>query len=85
MTPNRPVVLCIMDGWGSSANSALNAVDRAHTPVIDELIAKRARARATRDFDAADAARDALGDMGVSIEDTPDGTIWRLAPTRGTR
>ncbi len=52
---------------------------------INELIAKRARARATRDFDAADAARDALGDMGVSIEDTPDGTIWHLAPRRGTR
>ena len=52
---------------------------------IDELIAKRAKARATSDFDAADAARDALADMGVSIEDTPDGTKWRLAPTRGTR
>ena len=34
---------------------------------------------------AADAARGALAEMGVSIEDTPDGTIWRLAPTRGTR
>ena len=62
--------------------SDMEGVDVAR---IDELIAKRARARATRDFDAADAARDALGDMGVSIEDTPDGTIWRLAPTRGTR
>ena len=52
---------------------------------IDELIAKRSKARATRDFEAADAARDALADMGVRIEDTPDGTIWRLAPARGTR
>ena len=40
MTAKTPVILCIMDGWGSSANSALNAVDRAHTPVIDELIAQ---------------------------------------------
>ncbi|MEC8743323.1 MAG: 2,3-bisphosphoglycerate-independent phosphoglycerate mutase, partial [Pseudomonadota bacterium] len=39
MTAKTPVILCIMDGWGSSANSALNAVDRAHTPVIDELTA----------------------------------------------
>ena len=60
----------------------LEGVDVAR---IDELIARRAEARATRDFDAADAARDALAEMGVSIEDTPDGTIWRLAPTRGTR
>ena len=62
--------------------SDMEGVDVAR---IDELIARRAEARATRDFDAADAARDALAEMGVSIEDTPDGTIWRLAPTRGTR
>ena len=39
MTAKTPVILCIMDGLGSSSNSALNAVDRAHTPFIDELIA----------------------------------------------
>ncbi|MEC7163012.1 MAG: cysteine--tRNA ligase [Pseudomonadota bacterium] len=62
--------------------SDMEGVDVAR---IDALIARRAEARATRDFDAADAAREALAEMGVSIEDTPDGTIWRLAPTRGTR
>ena len=62
--------------------SDMKGVDVAR---IDELIAQRAKARAVRDFDAADAARDALGEMGVNIEDTPDGTIWRLAPSRGTR
>jgi len=61
--------------------SNMEGVDVA---LIDELVAKRAAARATRNFDVADAARDALSDMGVSIEDTPDGTIWRLAPTRGS-
>ena len=52
---------------------------------IDALIATRADARAARDFAAADAARNELAEMGVSIEDTPDGTIWHLAPARGSR
>ena len=39
MTAKTPIILCIMDGWGNSIDSPLNAVDRAHTPVIDELIA----------------------------------------------
>ena len=39
MTVKTPVILCILDGWGSVADSAVNAVSRAHTPVIDELMA----------------------------------------------
>ncbi len=39
MTAKTPVILCIMDGWGNSVDSAVNAVERAHTPVIDELMA----------------------------------------------
>jgi len=43
------------------------------------LIATRASARANRDFTTADAARDELEAMGVIIEDTPNGTLWRMA------
>ena len=39
MTTKTPIILCIMDGWGNSTDSPVSAVDRAHTPVIDELIA----------------------------------------------
>ena len=39
MTNKTPVILCIMDGWGSSLDSAVNAIDRAQTPVIDKLMA----------------------------------------------
>ena len=44
---------------------------------IEALIAKRAQARADKDFAAADNARDALSAMGVEIEDTPNGTVWK--------
>ncbi len=34
----RPVVLCILDGWGERPNGADNAIDRAKTPVWHELM-----------------------------------------------
>ena len=44
---------------------------------IEALIAKRNEARADKDWAAADGYRDQLRDMGVAIEDGPDGTTWR--------
>src|SRR4249920_3376071 len=35
----RPVVLCILDGWGERPPSADNAIDRARTPVWHALLA----------------------------------------------
>jgi len=46
---------------------------------VDALIAARNAARADKNFAEADQIRDQLGEMGVTIEDTPDGTIWRLS------
>ena len=37
--PPRPVVLCILDGWGHRAETANNAIARAQTPVWDRLTA----------------------------------------------
>jgi 2,3-bisphosphoglycerate-independent phosphoglycerate mutase len=34
----KPLVLCILDGWGERANGADNAIDRAKTPVWHALI-----------------------------------------------
>jgi len=44
---------------------------------IDELIKERNNARASKDFKRADDIRSELNDMGIEIEDTGDGTIWR--------
>lgn len=44
---------------------------------IDALVAERDRARRDKDFAKADGIRDRLKQMGVEIEDGPDGTRWR--------
>jgi cysteinyl-tRNA synthetase len=45
-----------------------------------ELIDARERARAARDFAAADRLRDQLAALGVEVTDTRAGTTWRLRP-----
>ena len=45
---------------------------------VEERIAARAQARKSKDFKAADAIRAELAARGVEIEDTPQGTKWRL-------
>jgi len=44
---------------------------------IEGLIKQRNEARAAKDWPAADAARNALTQMGIVLEDGPNGTTWR--------
>ena len=46
---------------------------------IEELIAKRTEARKNRDFKTADEIRDQLKEMGIILEDTPQGVKWTRA------
>lgn len=45
---------------------------------IEDLIVQRSEAKKAKDFATADAIRDELTLMGVSIMDTPNGTVWEI-------
>lgn len=47
-------------------------------PFVELLLDLRARARAGRDFAAADVIRDGLTSSGLEIRDTPQGVSWSL-------
>jgi cysteinyl-tRNA synthetase len=49
------------------------------TPAQEDLVARRARARAARDFQEADRLRDLLAKEGVLVKDTKDGQTVSFA------
>ena len=54
-------------------------VEKAVDPEqIESLVAKRSQARKAKDWAAADRIRDELQAIGVTIEDTAQGTVWKL-------
>ena len=46
---------------------------------VEKLIEQRTAARKAKDFATADKIRDELKDMGIIIEDTPQGIKWHKA------
>src|SRR5881296_1078590 len=69
-------VVRVTDGPGVWQHA--QAVRPAHARWVEERIVARAQARKSKDFKAADAIRAELLAKGVEIEDTPQGTKWRL-------
>ena len=63
--------------WGAPGSS-----DAKLTAAVDALVAglldQRDRARADKDFAAADAIRDQLKAAGIEVEDTPNGPKWTV-------
>ena len=55
-------------------NQKNNSIDN---DLINSIIAKRNEARNNKNFNEADNLRNQLSEMGIEIEDTSDGTIWR--------
>ena len=43
---------------------------------VEKLIEERTAARKAKDFKTADAIRDKLKEMGITLEDTPQGVKW---------
>jgi cysteinyl-tRNA synthetase len=48
-----------------------------------ELLRRRERARAEKDFATSDALRSGLADLGVLVSDTPEGQRWKVTVSRG--
>jgi len=65
--------------WASTSGTA-----SALTATVDQLVRlaleQRQAARQRKDYAASDAIRDALAEAGISVEDTPEGARWTLAP-----
>jgi cysteinyl-tRNA synthetase len=54
------------------------AIDGELADVVEDLIAQRNNAREQKDFAKADEIRAQLANLGVSIEDTQNGTTWSV-------
>jgi cysteinyl-tRNA synthetase len=66
--------------WSSSAGGP-EAGDRLRDVVgslVKLTLQQRDAARARRDYATADAIRDGLEEIGVLVEDTPEGPRWEL-------
>ncbi len=64
----------LAQGWRES-DSLLP--DQDSSALIELLVSTRARLRASKQFALADEVRIALTNMGILLEDTPDGTQWK--------
>lgn len=53
------------------------AMDLAAAPFVDLLISLRNDLRTEKQWKLADKIRSSLGDLGIALEDTPQGTIWK--------
>ncbi len=57
---------------------AETAQDRLTGPLIDLLVQLRTRVRKEKNFALADDIRKSLAELGVTLEDRPDGTSWKI-------
>ena len=46
--------------------------------LVDLVLVQRSQARARKDWATADAIREQLATIGLTIEDTPDGVRWSI-------
>jgi cysteinyl-tRNA synthetase len=52
-------------------------VDLTAKPFIDLLVSLRTELRTEKHWQMADKVRTSLKDLGVVLEDTPQGTVWK--------
>ncbi|CAN5863779.1 hypothetical protein BH23ACT1_BH23ACT1_07860 [soil metagenome] len=74
----RSVLRSMVVRLGELAEAGGAAPEATLGPLVDALVDARAAARDARDWAAADVLRDRLLAAGVEINDSPEGTSWRL-------
>lgn len=62
--------------FGIDTKKLTAKVENSDDAKIDELVKQRDEARKNKDWATSDKLRDQLKDMGVTIQDTPQGTRW---------
>ncbi|GMO29130.1 MAG: cysteine--tRNA ligase [Termitinemataceae bacterium] len=61
----------------SLQNKAQSPVDDSLKAEVEALLAERAAAKKNKDFERADAIRGILKERGITVEDTPQGAVWK--------
>jgi hypothetical protein len=74
----RSVMRSMIVRLGETAVAGLRDPAGVVAPFVDALLSLRTQARADRRWADADAVRDALVEVGVEVNDGPEGTTWRL-------
>ncbi|MBD8868374.1 cysteine--tRNA ligase [Nocardioides donggukensis] len=64
--------------YAAGTSSAQGRLETAVDTLVAGLLGERDRARAARDYAAADAIRDRIKAAGIEIEDTPSGPRWSI-------
>ncbi len=86
--PNRGTLQAIDDLYRELAGDVLgilaeDAADSASAEreagLVELLIEIRDRARQAKQWDEADRIRSRMAELGIALEDRPDGTAWRIA------
>ncbi len=63
---------------GILEDETFNEISEEFKNKINEMVLKRSKAKNNKDFETADAIRDKLLELGVEINDSSDGTEWKL-------
>ncbi len=63
---------------GILEDETFNQISEEFKNKINDMVLKRSEAKNNKDFKTADAIRDQLLELGVEINDSNDGTEWKL-------
>ncbi len=80
----RAVLRSLVVRLGRAAQAGLRSPLDLLRPAVTPLITLRADLRSQSRYPAADAIRQALAAAGLEIQDTSEGTRWRMRPHRNT-